>query len=360
MDLLRGGPRTGGATPGRRSLAGAGWLIRRLARIALLLAAVAIASFALMSASPVDPVDAYIGADLVAVSAEQRAQIKQRWGLDDPPIERFGRWAEQLAQGNLGTSTVYGQPVTQVIGDRIGPSLTLMGGAWLISGALGLGLGVLAGARRGSWVDRVVTWWAYTLASAPTFWVGLLLLYVFAVWLQAAPVCCAGPIGVESSEVTLMERLQHLALPVATLALVGVGPTILHTRHAVIEVLAQDHVTFAAALGETPAGVLWRRVLRNAAAPALMLQFASVGELFGGSVLAEQVFSYPGLGQATTQAALRQDVPLLLGIALLTAVLVFLGNLVGDLVHRRLDPRSVDPVRRQRRPRRPAPWAAAG
>ncbi len=357
VDLLTPPAATDPSAPAERSAGRRvlGRVLGRLVRLVLLLAAVAVASFALMSASPVDPVDAYIGADLTAVGPEQRALIEERWGLDDPAPERFVKWAGQVLQGNLGESAVYGQPVADVLRERLGPSLVLMASAWLLSGALGFGLGVLAGSRRGSWVDRTITWWAYTIASAPTFWVGLLLLYVFAVWLQAAPVCCSGPIGVLPEDVTVLQRIQHLVLPALTLSLVGLGPATLHTRQAVVEVLAEDHVTFARALGERPAGVLRLRVLRNAAAPALTLQFASIGELIGGSVLAEQVFRYPGLGQATTQAALRQDVPLLLAIALLTAVLVFVGNAVGDVVLRRVDPRTVPRDTRLPRPDRAAP-----
>lgn len=315
-------------------------LTGRLARLALLLVAVAIGTFALMTASPVDPVDAYVGADLAVVSPEQRAQIEEQWGLDDPPLERFGSWATQMLQGNWGESAVYHQPVTDVIGSRFLASLALMAGAWILSGVLGFVLGIWAGARKGRLADRAITWWSLLVSSAPTFWVALLLLYVFAVNWQVAPVCCAGPIGVPADQVTLMERMAHLMLPMVALSLVGVGQVVLHTRQATIEVLESDHVTYARALGESPRGLIVRRVLRNAAGPAVVLQFASIGELFGGSVLAEQVFSYPGLGQAVTTAALRQDVPLLLGISLVLAVFVFVGNTIGDLVNRRLDPRA--------------------
>jgi peptide/nickel transport system permease protein len=220
--------------------------------------------------------------------------------------------------------------------------------------------------RQGRLTDRAICWWAYTLASAPTFWVGLLLLYVFSVQLGWAPVCCAVPVGTLAEDVTLLDRLRHLALPALTLSIVGVAPVVLHTRHAVIETLAADHVAFARAQGESTAGIVVHHVLRNAAAPAVLLQFSSLGELFGGSVLAEQVFSYPGLGAATTTAALGQDVPLLLGIVLFTTVLVFVGNQLGDVVHARLDPRvSVDLTRARRRrvglgaPAAPTPPAGA-
>ncbi|MFD7655966.1 ABC transporter permease [Actinosynnema sp. NPDC059797] len=312
----------------------------RLVRLALLLAAVAVASFALMVNSPVDPVAAYVGADVTAIGPEQRALIAERWGLDDPAPERFLSWFGNLLQGDFGFSATFNQPVLDVIGDKFLTSLALMALAWLLSGLLGFALGLVAGVRQGRPADRVITWWSYTLASAPTFWVGLLLLYAFAVSLNWAPVCCAVPIGVPAAEVTLLDRLHHLALPAITLSVVGVAPVVLHTRQAVIEAMGSDHVAFARAQGERGLGLVLHRVVRNAAAPALLLQFGSLGELFGGSVLAEQVFSYPGLGAATTTAALGQDVPLLLGIALFTTVLVFAGNAIGDRVHAAVDPRA--------------------
>ncbi|WP_240181782.1 ABC transporter permease [Nocardioides sp. 616] len=309
-------------------------LAGRALRLGSLLAAVAVGSFLLVANSPVDPVQAYVGADAAAIGSEQRDQIAQRWGLDDPPLERFAAWAGNILTGDLGTSQVFGQPVTAVIADRFAASLALMALAWLFSGVLGFTLGLVAAATRGRFVDRGLTWFAYTLASAPTFWVGLLLLYVFSVSWQWTPVCCAAPLGSLQGEASVLERLHHLVLPALTLSVVAISPVLLHTRQAAVEVLDSDQVAFARSQGERMPGLVLHRVARNAAGPALMLQFASVGELFGGSVLAEQVFTYPGLGEATTTAALRQDVPLLLGIALFTAVVVFVGNALGDLAHR--------------------------
>ncbi len=309
-------------------------------RLASLLVAVTVGTFLLMTASPVDPIQAYVGADTARVSAEQRELIAERWGLDDPPLERFTAWAGNVLTGDFGTSQIYGEPVLDVIGEKFAASLWLLALAWLFSGVLGFVMGLVAGARHGRWLDRVLTWWAYTLASAPTFWVGLILLYVFSVSLQWTPVCCAGPIGVSPDDVTLLQRLQHLVLPALTLSVIGVSPGMLHTRQSTIEVLASDHVAFARSQGERLPGLVLHRVARNAAGPALMLQFANLGELIGGAVLAEQVFTYPGLGQATTQAALRQDVPLLMGITVFTAILVFIGNTLGDVAHRAAAPAS--------------------
>nr|NLD41811.1 ABC transporter permease [Actinomycetales bacterium] len=247
-----------------------GWgrfLAGRAARLVVLLAAVAIATFGLMASSPVDPVQAYIGADMARIGPEQRALIEEAWGFNDPPLERFGAWAGQVAQGNLGHSIVYNEPVAEVIGQKFLTSLALMSTAWVISAVAGFGLGLIAGLNRGRWLDRILTWWAYTLASAPTFWVGLLLLYVFSVWAQWTPICCAAPIGVLAEDVTLLDRLRHLILPALTLSIVGVSPLILHTRQAVVEILESDHVTFARAQGEHGWSLVRHRLLRGVSAP---------------------------------------------------------------------------------------------
>lgn len=334
--------RRGAVREGRRALGRwvlGRWALGKAVRLALLLVAVSVAGFLLVEASPIDPIDAYVGAEVLHIGPEQRAQIEARWGLGDAAPSRFLRWAGQALQGNLGTSMIYNAPVADVIRDRFLSSLALMTTAWLLAGAFGFGLGILAGSRAGSRVDRAVRWWVYTLASAPTFWVGILLLYVFAVSLDWAPVCCAGPIGADPSSIGLLDRLHHLILPAATLAIVGVGPIALHTREQVVAFLNSDAAIFARAQGEHGRGMVRHHLLRNAAVPALLLQFASLSELFGGAVLAETVFSYPGLGQATAAAGIRGDVPLLLGIVLATTVFVYVGNLLGDILQRVADPR---------------------
>jgi peptide/nickel transport system permease protein len=315
------------------------FLLQKLLHLFLLLLAVSVLTFVLVSLSPVNPIDAYIGSDVMRVGAEQRALIAQRWGLDQPMITRFFLWLGQLLQGNLGTSITYNQLVSEVIGDRFGASLALMAIAWLLSGFFGVILGILAGAKEGSLLDRIIRLYAYTLASAPTFWIALLLLTVFSVQLQVTPICCAAPPGVLLQDVTIWQRLQHLVLPALALSLMGVANIALHTREKLIEILHSNYALFAYAQGETITGVIWHHGLRNIALPAITLQFASLSELFGGSVLAEKVFDYPGLGNATTEAALRSDVPLLVGIVFFSALFVFTGNLMADLAYQVIDPR---------------------
>ena len=316
-----------------------GFLGRKTARLALLLASVATLSFVLVSFSPVDPIDAYLGPSILKVSPEQREAIARRWGLDQPPIERFGRWALNLLKGDFGVSTIFNEPVLSVIGKRFATSFWLMLAAWSLSGVLGFLLGVVAGAYESSALDRCISVYAYTMASTPTFWVGMVLLTVFSIHLGWTPVCCAWPIGLEPDQVGLLQRLHHLVLPAVTLSLIGVAQIALHTREKTVDAMQSEYALFAMAQGESRWGIAFHRALRNVALPAVTLQFASLGELFGGAVLAEQVFAYPGLGKATVEAGYRGDVPLLLGIVLFSAVFVFAGNTTADLLYTLVDPR---------------------
>ncbi len=302
--------------------------------------AVGLVVFALVSMSPIDPVQANVGqAAYVNMSEAKRAQLASYWGGDVPFWERFANWAGALMQGDMGTSLRFNAPVSEVIAHRAANSLALMGIAWLLSGALGFALGVAAGARRGGALDRVVRSYCFLLASTPTFWLGLLILMVFAVQLGWFPIGFSVPIGVSAADVTLADVVHHLVLPALTLSVTGVANIALHTREKVVDVLESDYVRFARARGESELSVIVHHGLRNVALPAVTLQCAFISEIFGGSVLVEQVFSYPGLGHAAVTAGLGGDVALLAGIALVSAALVFGGNLLANILYGVLDPR---------------------
>lgn len=316
------------------------YLARHIVRFALLMLAVGLVVFALVSMSPIDPVQANVGqAAYVNMSEAKRAQLASYWGGDVPFWERFANWAGALLQGDMGTSLRFNAPVSEVIAHRAANSLALMGIAWLLSGVLGFALGVAAGARRGGALDRVVRSYCFLLASTPTFWLGLLILMVFAVRLGWFPIGFSVPIGVSAADVTLADAVHHLVLPALTLSVTGVANIALHTREKVVDVLESDYVRFARARGESELSVIVHHGLRNVALPAVTLQCAFISEIFGGSVLVEQVFSYPGLGQAAVTAGLGGDVALLAGIALVSAALVFGGNLLANILYGVLDPR---------------------
>lgn len=307
--------------------------------MATLLVAISLISYILVSFSPVDPVQSYIGADMMILSPEQQENVSEYWGLNEPKLQQFINWSTSLLQGDLGTSLIYRSPVSEVIAERFYASLALMATAWLMSALFGLILGSLAGMNQGKWLDRFIKGYCFTLASTPGFWLGLLMLMLFSVWLGWFPIGLGTPAGVLTEEVTIIDRLQHLFLPALTLSIVGVANVALHTREKLIEVLESEYIRFARAKGERGFALFWSHGLRNISLPAISLHFASFGELFGGAILAEQVFSYPGLGQAIVQAGLTGDVPLLLGIVLFSAIFVFIGNLIADLLYTFIDPR---------------------
>lgn len=312
------------------------YLASTVARMVILLAAVTMLSFFLVHNAPMDPVDAFLGE--ITVSEEQRAQIAEHWGLDKSPVEQYLIWVKNTLHGDMGESLTFHEPVSKVLGERFRASLLLMGTAWLLSGVLGVILGIVAGIYKDRWPDRIIKTFSLILASTPVFWIGLLVLMVFAVELQWFPLGLAVPIGKIESQVTWLERLHHLVLPALTLSITGIANIVLHTRQKLIDVLESDYVLFARARGETMKELVLRHGLRNIALPAITLQFASISELFGGSVLAERVFSYPGLGSTAVVAGMHADAPLLLGIALFSALFVFAGNLTANILYGVIDP----------------------
>lgn len=316
------------------------FLLFKTLRMAALLIAICFISFVLIKNSPIDPVQAYIGADMLKVGPEQREKIAEYWGLNEPVMVQFFNWGKSLLSGDLGTSMIYRKPVEDVISERFIQSILLMLSAWVLSGIIGFVMGVVSAMKKDTWVDRLIKLYCYTLASTPSFWLGLLVLIVFAVWLGWFPIGLGVPAGVLSEEVTIADRLQHIILPAVTLSITGVANVALHTREKLIDCLNSDYVLFARARGEHGFVLFWRHGLRNVLIPAITLQFASFSELFGGAVLAEQVFSYPGLGQATVEAGLRGDVPLLLGLVIFSTLFVFTGNLIADFIYYVIDPRT--------------------
>ena len=311
---------------------------KNLIRIISLLLAVSIIAFALVCASPIDPVGQYIMSLGTAVSAEQRAELEDYWGVNDPPVERYLNWLSNMLRGDLGESAIYRRPVMDIIAERFANSLALMICSWAMAGILGFALGCLMGMFQNQWPDKILKKICYLLSSVPTFWLGLLFLLTFSVRLRWFPVGFSSPIGMLASEVTLWDKLHHLFLPAVTLSFMSFSNIALHTRQKLIDVLNSEYVLFARARGEGNWSILRRHGLRNILLPALTLQFASFAELFGGSVMAENVFSYPGLGSAVSAAGLRCDVPLLLGVTLFSALFVSVGNMIANILYGIVDP----------------------
>ncbi|MDX6718021.1 MAG: peptide/nickel transport system permease protein [Solirubrobacteraceae bacterium] len=311
-------------------------VLRRLALLPVILLAVATLTFALTEISPFDPVRAYVGSES-QLSPERRAQIEHAYGFDQPIYERYGRWLGHLAQGDLGNSLVAGgQPVAQEIASRASATIAVVAGSLLIVLIGGLVFGVLAAALRGSVFDWLVRTSCYFNTAAPSFWIGLLALYLFSIklgWLPAGGT--TDPRAVDASGIDPA----HVVLPMIVLALTQYAWFTLFVRNTMLEVLREDHIQFARAQGIGEVAVLLRHALPNALIPFVTLIGTNLSELIGGTVIVESIFGWPGLGQITLQAALREDIPLLVAITLAASVLVVLGNLLADVLYRVLDPR---------------------
>lgn len=315
-------------------------VIMYICRVVLLVIAASAVSFMLMKASPVDPVQANVGQNaLGSMSQEQIEKIEEYWGVGESPVKQYFSWLKDFVSGDMGTSLLYRRPVSQVLGEKLQNSLMLMVIAWAISGVLGFVLGALAGMKKGTFIDKGIKGYCLLISSTPTFWLALLVLMIFGVWLKIFPVGLSVPIGMTSSEISFADRLYHAFLPALTLSITGVSNIALHTREKMIEISESNYMMFARARGEKGWQLFKNHGFRNILLPAITIHFASISEIFGGSILIEQVFSYPGMGQAAVTAGLGSDMPLLMAITVISSLVVFGGNAVANILYGIVDPR---------------------
>jgi len=306
-------------------------IARRLMATIPVMGVVALAVFALLHLTPGDP--AVIIAGDYATS-EDIARIRARLGLDQPLITQVGLWLGRLARGDLGTSIFSGLPVATLIGQRAEATIGLTVLAMLISVGVGVPLGVLAAWRKGSWLDRAVMVVAVSGFSMPVFWLGFLLVYVFAISLHWLPVQGYRPLGEG-----LGPFLRHLALPALTLSVVYMALIARMTRASMLGVLGEDYIRTAFAKGLAPRRVLARHALKNASLPVVTIVGVGFALLIGGAVVTESVFAVPGLGRLTVDAIVKRDYPVIQGVILVVSAVYVLVNMVVDLLYVVLDPR---------------------
>ena len=313
------------------------FLGKKIVRFVILLIFVILLSFLLLDLSPINPVKTYISN--VVISQAQIANLEAYWGVTEPITSKMANWLGNVLQGNLGTSLIFRVPVMDVILERFTASLVLMLSSWAFSGILGFLLGIVAGFKKDTIIDKAIKVYCYILQSAPTFWIALIILMVFSIYLGWFPTGLGVPIGTLSENVSFWDWLNRLILPMLTLSIVGVAQIALYTRDKLIYEMNSDYFLFAKARGESGWNLIKRHGIRNVLLPAITLQFLGFSELFGGAVLVEQIFTYPGIGQAAVSAGLRSDVPLLLGIVIFSAIFVYCGNLIADILYNFVDPR---------------------
>ncbi len=299
------------------------FLVRRLFQSAMILLGVSLITFVLLYALPADPVRQIAGRSATAQTVQN---IREQLGLDQPLFVQYWRYLSGLVQGDLGRSYLQKTQVSTLIAARLPASLLLMAGAIFTELLIGLSMGIIAALRRGKPSDQALMIVSFIGVSAPQFVVGLLLLYVFAVQLSWFPI---GGYGTFS----------HLVLPSLTMGILGSGWYSRMMRSSMIDVLRQDYVRTARAKGLTRARIILRHALPNAILPIIAMIGIDVGIFMGGIVVVESVFGWPGIGQLTWQAIQRVDIPIIMGVTLVSATAIVLGNLVADIISLFVDPR---------------------
>lgn len=284
--------------------------------------------FVLVSLTPGDAARAIVGP---TASAERYEQVRAELGLDLPLWEQYGRWLGAVLQGDLGNSIITGTAVTDVLADRLEPTLALMIGAFVCASILGIVLGVIGASRPGV-VGKAADVGSVLGAAVPTFWIGLVLSAVLAVQLRWLPTAGYSPLvdGVGP-------WLQHLILPVATLTIGGTALLAKQTRDAVAEQLAQPYVVLLRAHGVSERRILWRHALRGAAVPIVTILGMKMIGLTSGTVLVESVFVIPGFAGYAVNATLLHDLPVVQAITLIFTVVIIVTNLVIELLYSRLN-----------------------
>ncbi len=306
--------------------------------VAVLFAAVCL-NFALPRLAPGDAVDYLFPPELAgSISPEQRAEVLREFGLDQPVLTQFGQYLLGLAQGNLLLSVRYGRPVLDVLAERIGWTLLLVGSAVVLATLIGTFLGFRSAWRRGSAGDIGVLSGVMFVDALPPFFIGMLLLLVFSVELGWLPTFGAQPTTAAGGVALLVEVAKRLVLPLVTLTLASIGPIYLIARSALLAELREDYVLMAEAKGLSAARVRWHAE-RNALLPVSTVVLIGLGNLVGGAAVVETIFSYPGLGRLIYESVLARDYPVLQGAFLLLAVGVILANFLNDLLYPLLDPR---------------------
>jgi peptide/nickel transport system permease protein len=309
---------------------------RVLAGLAVVVGVITLMFF-LIHLAPGDPALLLVGP---TASQEQLAAQRKALGLDRPLAQQYVTWLGRFVQGDWGTSIATGRPVRSMISTAWPATVKLVGLSLLLSYLLGIVVGAVQAAKNGR-LDTSLSVITVTLFALPGYWLGLMLVMVFTYWARALP--AFGAAGFDADFLTgwqrLADRLRHLALPLATLTLIGIGGTARFVRGAMLDVRGAPHVAIAYAKGLSPTQVTLRHVLRNALIPVLTLLGLSLPALFSGAVFIEAIFAWPGVGRIMVEAVGARDYPVIMAATAVSAMLVVAGNLLAEALAAWADPR---------------------
>jgi peptide/nickel transport system permease protein len=311
------------------------YLIQRFIHSVTILFGISVLVFVLVELAPGDVVDSMISPEDF-VTAEVKEQLRRELGLDEPAPIRYVRWLGRVVQGDFGYSLAARKPISGMILDRMPTTLQLVGFALLVSIALGVTTGVIAAVKQYLWADYLATFSAFAWLSIPEFFLGMLMIYFFAVRLNWFPAFGTSTAGAENH---VLDRLDHLVLPGITLGLGLTAALTRYTRSSLLEVLNSDYMTTARAKGLKEQSVIVRHGLRNALIPIITVVAFRMPYLISGAVVIETVFQWPGLGFLTLNAATQKDYPLIMALALAVSFVVIVSSFLADVAYSFADPR---------------------
>lgn len=310
------------------------YFARRVTETALLLFLMTFLIYALIGLMPGDPIDLMLSSN-PDVTAADVARLKALYGLDQPLFTRYRHWLAAAVTGDFGYSRLYARPVLEVIGPRLLNTLLLMGTSLALALVIAIPAGVLAAMRPRGLVDNTINLLAFAGFSVPSFWLGLILIIVFAVQLGWLPAGGTAPVG----SADLLDRLRYLILPVATLTLLAAGTFVRFVRAAMLEALREDFIRTARVKGLSRTAVVIRHALPHAMLSLVTIVALNVGSLFSGSLVVETIFAYLGMGKLIYDSIMGNDYNLALAALLIATLVTLLANLVADLAYGWLDPR---------------------
>lgn len=310
------------------------YLMRRLLQMPLVLLLVTVALFAIIRLIPGDPVYTLIGQSETGLDEETVAALREDLGLNDPIWMQYGRWLGDVVRGDLGRSSTNRSDVSEQLKKRIPVTLQVGAASLLIAIIIGIPAGTIAAVKRGTWLDGLVTMIAMFGIAVPSFWLAMLVIWLFVVelgWLPAT--------GFVDLWVDPAAAIRHMILPALVLGLTLSGSIMRYTRSSVLEVLGAEFVRTARSKGLNERVVIGRHALRNALLPVMTIVGLQLGTLLGGSVITESMFALPGVGRLAVEAINGRDYQTLQGVALFFAVTVLLVNLLTDIAYAVIDPR---------------------
>ncbi|RLP75672.1 ABC transporter permease [Mycetocola tolaasinivorans] len=313
------------------------YLLRRVLIALPVLLGISIIVFTLVVLQPGDP---YVSMIDPNASPEQKAELLNRVGYYDPLWVKYLKWAGRAVTGDLGYSIQYGAPVSQIVASRVGNTVLLAGSALAITLLVALPVGIFQGLRRDTGRDLIISILSFVALSVPTFFLGMLLIKIFAADLRWLPSSGVVTVGADASGFAgVVDVARHLILPALTLATVNIAVCSRYLRTGVSEILGLDFVRTQFALGAKPGEVLWGSVLKNAAKPLITIISLEIPALLSGALLTETVFSWPGIGRLNFEAVQNRDYALLMGIIMFLAVITVVANLLADVIYAIVDPR---------------------